>query len=258
MLAGEYMMPNRTIQLGDGLEAAPFSNHPRKTMPEASRELFRESELDPMASWIRHHTWNVTEEYVYLMGNHEHRVERFCANSGLGPDIWDALSPIAWFEGMCTVVPYQADPMEASFRVADDLLAVHGWATGKNAPQKHLDRCTDFSIINGHTHIFGVNRQVMPSTRGLIDMSAMSPGCLRTLTPAWLGATPQPWSHGIGVIYHGARSWTPYMVQIFQGRCILPDGHKIEATQHDVERLQDMLGYPMPANTSEYEGAIAA
>ena len=238
----EYLVPDEIVVLGDFLECAPWSRHPRKTMPMEQQSLFRTTELDPAAALLRHWQWRCTDNLVFLLGNHEHRVELFCANNAVGPDVYDALSPTAWFEGFCTVVPYQAEAELSHYAIAPDLWAIHGWATGANVGRKHLASASDFSIIHGHSHNFYIDRVPMPSSRGSLDLFSMSPGCLRTLAPKWLGSKPQPWSHGVTVIYHGAHTWTPSMVPIRNGRAVLDGGHVIEATQEDVERLNDLMG----------------
>jgi hypothetical protein len=59
---------------------------------------------------------------------------------------------------------------------------------------------------------------------------SMSPGCLRTLQPAWT-TSPTNWAHGFALIYcrNDLTSWTPYPVPIVRGSCILPDGTQVTA-----------------------------
>lgn len=236
-----WLMPDEIVILGDFLEAAPWSRHPRKTMPEEQRALFRTTELDPAASLLRRLQWDVTDRLVFVEGNHEHRVQTWCANNAVGPDVYDALSPRAWFEGFCKWIPYQAEPEESHYAITDDLWAVHGWATGMNVGRKHLQRSSDFSIVHGHSHGFYLERIPKPSSRGVLDMYSMSPGCLRTLAPAWLGSTPQAWAHGLTVIYHGAHSWTPAMIPIVDGHA-RHEGYSFDVTQEDLMELDEIMG----------------
>lgn len=210
--------------------------------------LFRKAELDPMASLIRMMLDDCTDEIIYVEGNHEHRVQLWCANNDVGQDVYDALSPRAWFEDIAGVtwIPYQAEPLVSHYEITPDFWLVHGWATGVTSEQKHLDACTNFSVLHGHTHSLGHASKTVPVAQGERAskmLHSYSPGCLRTLSPAWLGSKPQPWSHGLNITYisDDASSWTSVNYPIEHGRCIV-EGDVIVANACDVERLQKVMG----------------
>ena len=250
----KWLQPHRIISTGDAMEAAPWSRHPRKTMPSELRSLFRTTELEPMARLIRYLKREATDEYIYVFGNHEHRVESWCANHAMGADVYDALSPSAWFSGICQVVPYQAEPTLSHFAMRDDLWVVHGWATGENQGKKHLQRVGDVSLIHGHGHHLYWYSDRVPCSGGVRQRHSISPGCLRTLAPAWLGSRPQPWSHGVVIVFHGAHSWTPCLVPINDGVAHI-EGKTIRATEEDCEELDEILG--IAANDHQYASEAA-
>ena len=245
-----HILPDVLCWTGDMMECAPWSRHPRKTMPDDKCQLFRKMELDPTSSLIKLLLDQCTDELVYCEGNHEHRVELWCANNEVGRDVFDALSPRAWFSGMngVTWIPYQAEPLISHYEITPDLWLVHGWATGVTSEAKHLDACTNFSIIHGHTHIYGEASKVVPvvpHAGSAVEkrLFSMSPGCLRTLAPAWLGSKPQNWSHGLNITYISEKTghWTSVNYPIFNGRCIV-EGTEIAANSSDVDRMQGVLG----------------
>lgn len=227
MRALQILRPYRTVILGDWLDCDPFSTHGRSHL-DAKTETYRAAEVDPCNRLLDEvQAWS--DELIFIEGNHEFRVERFCTGLGeLGQDIHDLISPRTLLSAgrrHFTWVPY-GDKL-SHYEITPDLWAVHGWAHSKHAAARHLDLVRTVSIVHGHTH-----RQQLHSARDVTSgrvLKAWSPGCLSKLQPVYRHQQPTDWVHGFSLVYVGRDplDWTEYIVTIENGRCILPDGTEV-------------------------------
>lgn len=235
MKAHAFIKPDFSLHLGDLMDCGMFSQHSKRTIPESLAYDFKEQEVDPTNAFWDKVQKNTKRHSYYLLGNHEERVERWAAGQGqTALSVYSILSPVSTIakgRKNFTMIPYSVptgDRMGYVEIVKDELVAVHGWSFAKNAAQIHLARSRSRSIVYGHTH-----RMQMEGGRDTWDgtpVKAFSPGCLSKLQPLYaVGGAPTDWVHGFAIVYVGKHSWTEYIVQIYNGKCVLPDGTEIKA-----------------------------
>lgn len=232
MKAHSLIKPDYTIQLGDLLDCAMFSMHPKRSISESLAYDFKTMELDPANLFWDQLQKDTRIHSYYLLGNHSDRIERWASTAGqTAQSIFSMLSPvntIAKGRKNFTVVPYQVPTGDRMgyVQIAPDLVAVHGWSFARNAAQVHLQKSRSKSVVYGHTHRAEMIASRDPWTG--TPIKAFSPGCLSKLQPLYAhGGSPTDWSHGFCIIYVGQKSWTDYIIQIFNGGCVLPDGREI-------------------------------
>ena len=224
------LKPARTVLLGDMLECAPFSVHGRRGIGEGREQDWLNNEVRPFQKVLKRIRDN-TKELVYIEGNHEARVERYCANMG-GPmgGLYELLSPRVLMSQTCdlTWIPYGGAGI-SRYEIAPDLWSFHGWSCAAMAAKKHAEILNGRSGVYGHTHRLDFYKRTVPGTER--SQTVWSPGCLAPLQPDWC-ASPTNWSHGISLIYmkNDLSHWTQYTIEIENGgRCILPDGKQVAA-----------------------------
>jgi predicted phosphodiesterase len=224
--AHAFLKPHVTIQLGDLIDAGPFSSHDLKSAQEMRDYDFIGREIDPANLFIDRLQKN-TDKTVILGGNHENRVMRYCLKTGIpGLASHAALSPeqlLSKYRSKSSFqyVPYIHSNVPLSFySVTDDLVAVHGFSTARNAARVHLEKSRTKSVVYGHCHRQESVSDRDPYTGKIIK--AFSPGCLCKLQPLYNTTSPTSWVHGFSLIYIGGDSWTDYNITIDRGSCVLP------------------------------------
>jgi hypothetical protein len=215
------------------MDCEGFTSHTKLTRAEDRAETYAECEVAPTRRLL-----SVVEESCdevwFLEGNHENMVERKLVDMGdLGREIADLVSPRKLLsEGRQKpfhYVDYVQRPgaQLPHWRIAKDLVAVHGWSFAKHVAAKHVDIARNFSVVFGHVH-----RQQSYMARQPIDgrlIKAWSPGCVAQLQPLYMRHQPSDHVHGFSLVWvtlDGER-WTEYTVTIKDGECILPDGRKV-------------------------------
>lgn len=239
MTAHRELKPKRTVILGDWLDAQAFSEHPVRSYAEERAQTFFEAEVTPCRELLAELEKN-TDEIIYLEGNHEHRVERTCVRlGGIMADLADMVSPKRLLsEGRTkpfTWVPYIPQAQILShYKIAHDLLAIHGWTWCKHAAAKHLELAKKYSIVHGHTHRKQSFYSRDPITGHVYQ--AWSPGCLSRLQPIYQTSSPTEWVHGFSLVWcsDDLKRWTEYSPTIDRGVCVLPDGRKIDGAKEKV------------------------
>lgn len=232
MKCHKILKPQRTVILGDWLEADQFSKWPKQARFERAQDFF-EYEIKPCNQLLDDLQKN-TDELVFIEGNHEWRVERYLAGSDpVVKALGDYISPRALLsQGRKKFdwVPY-SDPGATipHYKIANDLIAVHGWSHSTHASAKHLDMARSFSVIHGHTHRAQSHTARNPVTGKILK--GWSVGCLSSLSPKWAHGRPTNWVHGLSLIYvrNDLEDWTDYNVLIREGTVVLPGGEKISA-----------------------------
>lgn len=226
----DELRPDGVCFLGDLIDCAAFSSHARKSLAEEVAESFRESELDPardLMRSMRRPPRGRGSRIVFVEGNHENRVERWALANPANRSAFDTIGPHAYWQGAYDEYHPWMDKLSHA-KLAPDLWGIHGFSCAKNAATKHLEICTSFSVVHGHTHRNQSDTRRDPSDGRVLK--AWSPGCLAALQPQYHGASPTGWSHGVSLVYVGqSGSWTDYTIEIKQGRCVLPDGRQISA-----------------------------
>jgi predicted phosphodiesterase len=245
----EHLKPQRLVILGDWLDAAFASAHPASSREEAEGGGYIQNEIEPCRRLLEEFE-DHCKEIVYLEGNHEFRVERLITRD---KGAWLAIPELVLPKNLLSMnrknkftwIPYQHNATRDAayqlphYKVAEGLIAVHGWSTSKYSASKHLDLVQGWSIVYGHTHRAQSEARRHPMTGRMIK--GWSPGCLAQLQPMWMHSSPTTWTHGFSLIYcrNDLSNWTSYTVNIDQGECILPDGTKI--TDGGVKNLKKPL-----------------
>lgn len=234
--AHRLLKPRRTVLLGDVLDCAGFSQHGRKSKNERLVNFLTE-EIEPCRKFLTQLEKN-TQEIIFIEGNHEWRVERLITKEqGAFEAIEDLILPKKLLaqnrKKKFTWIPYSATPTTPlpHYRIAEDLIAIHGWSHAMSAAKKHLDIAKRWSVVYGHTH-----RRQADEVREPIDneiYAAWSPGCLSQLQPVWGHSSPTNWTQGFSLIWvrNDLKDWTEYSPRIKKGVCILPDGRKVDGNK---------------------------
>ena len=246
----ELVRPARIVSLGDTLEAAAWTCHAPRSIPEEAVHKFS-LEVEQAGAWIdRVRSAARTEpSWAYLEGNHEAHVERECLRLGsIGRAISDLVSPknllqrnrpwMSWTPYVAANNPDRRAPARSGaglshFSICSDLWAIHGWSMAKNFAQKNLELARSISICGGHVH-----RVQSVTERDIVSgklLHSWSPGCLSVLQPSWHHLSPtSTWGHGISLVFAEDAclrkrdpKWTPYTVTINRGQCVLPGGTSI-------------------------------
>lgn len=247
LLAHEALKPKETVILGDWLDCETWSSHPPKSLAEDRAKSFHKSEIQPVNRILDRFELN-SERTIYLAGNHEDRVERKLVELGsLGKSISDLCSPKTLLaedrSQKLRYIDYTREPTAPMphYKIAEDLIAVHGWSFARHAAAKHLEIAKSWSVLFGHCH-----RQQAHVSRDPISgrvLRASSPGCLSLLQPLYLQHNPSEWSHGFELVWvsNDKKSWTSYTVMIRDGVCVLPGGLKIDGNSRQAKKLVQFI-----------------
>jgi predicted phosphodiesterase len=226
----ETLRPARTVILGDWLDAEGFGKFRNVDFASRKAHDFKLEEVDPCNEVLDRLQEN-TDLLVYIEGNHEFRIELCAANLGKQFEgIYSLISPERLLsEGRNDFlwVPYREKL--SHYKIAKDLLALHGWTYGKDAARKHLAYAKRWSLIFGHTHL-----RLSAMTREPITdqyYKAISPGCLANLQPKYRTHEPTDWVHGVELFYvkDDLTKWQNFPIDIINGEAVLPDGRLIRS-----------------------------
>lgn len=209
--AAEVVRPDEIVILGDWVDAEAASFHPANSLDEEPQDLQTEYEgVHREMNRIKKAAGGC--KFTYIEGNHCARVERVALKLGgaLGSSFYRALSPkaaIADARGDTEWVPYVQKQL-SYYKIAEDLIAVHGWSYAKHAAAKHAEKAVSVSVVHGHTH-----RQQSYCTRDPISgrvIKAWSPGSLCANQPFYAHRNgPTEWVWGFSVVYVGrSGDWT--------------------------------------------------
>ena len=225
------LRPDSTVFLGDVIDCAPFSSHPRHNVIEEIGVDWIKSEVNPandVFDEVQKYTKGITH---FIGGNHCHRVDRIMAKlGGLGNALSEVLSirnQLVRGRKNFRYYPYGGKPQDMRVKLAPKLWAVHGWSFAARAAAVHLAAARNNSIIYGHCHRQEELVQRDPWTGEML--SAACPGTLSTLTPSYIpSGNPTNWIHGIRLVYVGkSGNHTGYNVKLNNGSAILPDGREV-------------------------------
>lgn len=233
----DILRPWRAVDLGDLREMLPFSRHGKTNMGYVDEYNWEEWENVPAKKHVDFMCSRVAR-YHAIEGNHDFWAERWCAeHEAGGRAVWDRIqSKRVLYSDYdprdVRVVPYRNDrDITAHVRLAPNLIAIHGWSIAKHAAQAHLDKAVvaGCSVVYGHTHRIQMATTRHPFTDELFR--GWSPGCLRSLRPSFSQAAgPTAWGQGFTMVYQSKthpRDWTSYIIEVQNGRCILPDGSEV-------------------------------
>jgi len=232
MEAHRLLKPRTVVILGDWLDCGDFSSHSVRFRAERVAGSFVAKEIGPCRDLLER--FEKHSDVVYIEGNHEARVETMITKEGgAWSGVADLVSPQALLSAgrrrKFTWVPYMN--LEGSiqhYRIAKDLIATHGWSCCKHASAKHLSDVGMSSVVHGHTHRKQSATLREPLT-GRVH-HGWSPGTLSKLQPLWMTPHPTQWVHGFSLVWvkDDKTSWTSYSPTINRGKCILPDGTRVD------------------------------
>lgn len=245
LAAIEEFQPEKVVFLGDVMDLERFTRFPRKSKVEDRASNYKLSEIDPcnrMLDFVQENSGSVD----FLEGNHEFRVEARLLEYDL-VDLYDLVSPrrlLSQERKNFTYTTYTNKPTTPlpHVRIAEDLIAVHGWTYAKHAAARHLEIAKRYSVVHGDTH-----RQQSYMSRDPIDgwkLKAWSPGCLCIEQPIWGHSAPTEWTQGFSFVWvsKDKKVWNDYTVQIQNGMCVLPGGKVLDGKSRlklvkDMERI---------------------
>lgn len=232
--------PRRLVVLGDLCDMTVFSRFGRSSMKEHYRDLGHDYQKDTLApagrilkEWSRH-----AGEVVFVEGNHENWVSRWCANNGpAGQALWSLIDPRKHL-GFSQWVDYIPDDggMPQHFEVFPEsarstaLWATHGYSHSARAAASHLSKVMhQVSIVHGHTHKLQDERLIDP-VRGR-EIRSISAGCLSKRQPYYKHGAPSGYQHGFVIAYgkNDGSSWASFSCSINNGATTLPGGEEVLA-----------------------------
>jgi len=229
--AHKYLKPHFSINLGDLLDATPFSRHPKQALSEGDRKDWAQTELKFAKDLLDYCQKYTLEQTTFIEGNHDAWVERWCANAGTaGYSIHSLLSVrkhLTQGRERFRYIPFVDEQMrKGSYAVLHPrLVAAHGWSANRHAASAHLQLAMPRSIVFGHTHRQNRTTIRNPYTDELIE--AVGIGCLCKLQPIYKHGSPSQWTHGFAVGYFGKKSYQLYPVTIEKGSTVLPCGKEL-------------------------------
>jgi len=148
---------------------------------------------------------------LYLEGNHEHRVERWCVDQAMANQrdaeflrqVYGPATLLRLAERGIEYYP-QADVHEEGLTRGwiklGRMYLAHNIGEGKNAASKAVDKAAG-NVTYFHTHSFDQSPRVYPSV-GLV--MAFSPGCLCEMQPMWRHSDPSGWNQGYDIDFIAA------------------------------------------------------
>ena len=234
----EKFEPTEVVGLGDLLECAPFSRHAPSSAASVKAMGYVEQEIEPAQRFLDR-LQDASRRMTLIMGNHEHRAERWAIEHGLGGADAKLLRPSHLLRQRLDgtkrkaieIVEYAGAALPHA-KIAPNLIATHGWSFAANALQKCLDLARSASVVTGHIH-----RAQESVTRNPLTGETYygwSPGCLCSRTPDYRAHSPTNCAWGVTLIYRSKsdpRDWTHYHVRIEERgnavRAIMPDGAAI-------------------------------
>lgn len=230
--AHRYLQPHTTVIGGDLLNADPFSRFAKSKVPKGLITDWGEDELKPACKFLDEVQGRTKDHTYFIEGNHDAWIERWASNNSTASQVFSLISPrlqLARGRNRFTYLPYVADSTDrgSALLLHPKLAVVHGWSIARHAASKHLELSRSRSVIFHHTH--RIQRDVGRDPWTGQPIEAVSAGCLCRLQPKYLhGGSPSQWNHGFWITYLGNRNYTTYVVEIYKGKCVLPDGKEIK------------------------------
>ena len=134
----EAVQPDLVVCLGDLLDCGQFSVHP----PTFGLEESDYQEDLAEANMILDRLQATCKRLVLVEGNHEHRIDRWAANTSEGRGAYNMLAPrinLMRNRKRCTYIPYGSkDGTYPHYKVNSRIIAVHGWSYARHATKAHL------------------------------------------------------------------------------------------------------------------------
>lgn len=148
---------------------------------------------------------------IYLEGNHEHRVERWCVDQAMANQrdaefLRQVYGPATLLRLADRGIRYypqanvHSEGLTRGWVQRGKMCLAHNLAEGKNAAAKAVDKA-GYNVTYFHTHSFDASPRVLPQV-GLVI--AFSPGCLCEMQPMWRHSDPSGWNQGYDIDFIAA------------------------------------------------------
>jgi predicted phosphodiesterase len=217
----------QSVLLGDIAECGGFlSNHHALGYVAQFDEIDYEADMADTTNIIDL-IQGTSEDVIYIEGNHEHRVERWCVEMSMGHKgnanfLYRRVSPEHVLNLKERGIRYirQGEhydnlPVRGTIKLGN-IYCTHGFSTSEHAAKKTVLRFAG-NVIYGHTH--RADDELKPFVNvGLVK--AHCPGCLCVLSPRWRHTDPSNWTHGytIHVVCESTGEFQQIHVPIYNGR----------------------------------------
>lgn len=225
----EYLAPREVVWLGDHLDCGGFlaAHHTIGFVPETAVEW--PDDIDAGNQFIDAVQKRTPQAvHIYLCGNHEHRIERWCCKQAL-----TKTRTSQYFldkHGAKAVLNLDARGIRYVSRgeLADDgrvrgaiklghCWFVHDVSTARNAAQVAVNKWGT-NICFGDTHRIDMH----VGRKAERDIIGATNGCLSIHQPYWQETNVTDWSHGYGVqIVTNNGEFLHIIVPILEGRSLL-------------------------------------
>ena len=242
------------VFLGDHLDLAPWSTR-WKTSPDllmttnaALRELYA-GLLRPLRETLP------SAEMVYVMGNHDARIEDFLAERA--PEASTLMSadtvdnkPLLTIENLLALDSLDIEliaPYGRPYWLFDEIKIFHGNKAknrGGATAAEYLKTATS-SIIYGHIHRLELAQSRIETPGGHKVVTAASPGCLSRcelgVVPGRAGSPPD-WQTGFGLVEKVDDWHSVNLYPILDGRCVV--NGQVFHGDGGVEKIREATGIP--------------
>lgn len=165
---------------------------------------------------------------LYLEGNHEHRVERWCVDQALANQrdadflraVYGPATLLRLAERGIKYYPQaeiHGEGLPRGWVSLGNMYAAHNIVEGRNAASKAVDKSAG-NVTYFHTHAWDQSAKVLPSV-GLVV--AFSPGCLCEMQPMWRHSDPSGWNQGYDIDFVAASgNFQRVHVPIWRGKSL--------------------------------------
>jgi len=170
---------------------------------------------------------------IYLEGNHEHRIEKWCVTQTLAHEkdaraVFNLFSPVAVLELERRGIRYISQSemvkgisIRGTFRYGKTkcpVFATHGITACKHAAARHVERFGG-NIVYGHTH--RADSSVINTVAATL-IGGWSPGCLCQRVRLWNHNQPDNWSTGYHLqLVSKSGLFQPINVGLVKGQSLL-------------------------------------
>ena len=163
-IASEFR-PHEVVYLGDFFDLSSLSSHEKDVFSDVQ---YLKDELEEGRNAIRRVEKRIkAKSYVFLEGNHEHRLRRYISNRA--PQLAGILSAKDLF-GIPENYKYLEFGQGGHYRMGE-LVATHGTLAGQYPASAHLKKYNS-SVIHGHTHRLQVVHTTGFGGKELVGISA--------------------------------------------------------------------------------------
>lgn len=222
----DYLKTHRideVILMGDFLDMYPIASFNKNAMKKVEGKTVQKEydEGNKMLDRIESAARNLNKrcKFTYLVGNHEHRIQRYIDEFPQLDGILNLEKGLRLKERGHKVVWCYPD---GEAHTIGNAVFIHGLYTSANHAKKHVDNF-GCNIFYGHTHDAICHSKVLwGKGKAVVGQSL---GCLCRYDLDYVGQNPKNWSHNFGIFFFfDDGDFTYYVPRIIYGRFLGPDG----------------------------------